>query len=186
MVSPADAGQKYKTSYLEFESDILLSCNPTKLRTTLCIAQNKPHRESIIITFAAKRAGKMDNFRAYKDHLKKPQTNKTPKGKKFKSQVNFLKEVTIHGTRWIDALHKGGELENFYTRYFATVHNGVAIVFAVTIDAKKYKSYALWLKKLTSSLKATAIPGDKKRKLQKEKVPKMPSKKDDKKPKPTK
>ena len=177
LIAPSvHAQQEYKTSYLSFKSDILLNCAPTKLGTTLCIPKRPEHAENMLITFAAKIPGPQDNLKDYKTHLKEPQTNRTPKGKEFKSQVNFLKEARINNVTWIDALHKEGELENYYTRYFATVYNGVAVVFTVTIDAKKYPSYALWLRKLSNSLKVSAVPDTKEKtqQLEKEPAPTLP------------
>lgn len=170
------AEQEYKTSYLKFNSDILLNCVPTKLGTTICVANTPEHKENILITFGSKIPGPKDNLKDYKTHLKKAQTNRTPAGKEFKSHISFLKESKIDNTNWVDALHKSGELEQYFTRYLATVHNGVAVVFAVTIVEDKYKKYSLWLKKLVASLKVLAVaPKDKTNQLQKEESPKLPS-----------
>ena len=169
------AEQEYKTSYLKFSSDILLNCVPTKLGTTICVATTPEHKENILVTFGSKLPGAKDNIKDYKTHLKKEQTNRTPAGKEFKSKISFLKETKIEDTNWIDALHKGGELENYYTRYLATVHSGVAVVFAVTIVEEKYKNYSLWLKKLVNSLRVLAVaPKNKTEGLQKEPTPQLP------------
>lgn len=169
--------QEYKTSYLKFSSDILLNCVPTKLGTTICVANTPDHKENVLITFASKIPGPKDNFKDYKTHLKKEQTNRSPAGKDFKSKISFLKESRIENVNWVDALHKGGEIENYFTRYLATVHNGVAVVFAVTIVEEKYKKYSLWLKKLVNSLRVLAVaPKDKTNQLQKEEAPKLPNK----------
>lgn len=171
------AEQEYKTSYLKFSSDILLNCVPTKLGTTICVATTPEHKENILVTFGSKLPGAKDNMKDYKTHLKRAQTNRTPAGKEFKSKISFLKETKIEDTNWIDALHKGGELENYFTRYLATVHNGVAVVFAVTIVEEKYKNYSLWLKKLVNSLRVLAVATkDKTNQLQKEEAPKLPNK----------
>lgn len=170
------AEQEYKTSYLKFSSDILLNCVPTKLGTTICVATTPEHKENILVTFGSKMPGAKDNFKDYKTHLKKEQTNRTPAGKEFKSKISFLKESRIESVNWVDALHKGGEIENYFTRYLATVHNGVAVVFAVTIVEEKYKNYSLWLKKLVNSLRVLAVaPKDKTNQLKKEEVPKIQS-----------
>lgn len=173
----AFAEQEYKTSYLKFSSDILLNCVPTKLGTTICVATTPEHKENVLVTFGSKLPGAKDNMKDYKTHLKREQTNRTPAGKEFKSKISFLKETKIEDTNWIDALHKGGELENYFTRYLATVHNGVAVVFAVTIVEEKYKNYSLWLKKLVNSLRVLAVaPKDKTQELKKEEAPKLPNK----------
>lgn len=86
---------------------------------------------SAVAIIAQKYRNDQDNLDAYAAHVAEP-TERNHAGESWRSTVLDVKRVRIGDHDWIDALHDGGEVRNWYTRYLATQtsHVGVLVTFS--------------------------------------------------------
>lgn len=124
----------------------------------VCRPSTDLKKSDAIIIIAAKIPDKDDNLKAYYTYLKEPKKVSDPKGQTFTSKVNLIKYKEIAQTQWVDAIHISSELKNFYTRYLATVKNGVAILVTYSVSRSRHKLFAAELNKMVSSIKVIAKP----------------------------
>lgn len=54
----------------------------------------------------------------------------------------------------MDALHLESEIPGFYTRYLATVKDGIGVLVTYSVSKNKYQEYAPQFEELVKSLKA--------------------------------
>ena len=80
------------------------------------------------------------------------------RGRTISSKVNLIKYKEIKKTMWVDAIHLSSELQNYYTRYLATVKNGVAILVTYSVAKPKHARYSAELNRMITSLKVIAKP----------------------------
>ena len=118
----------------------------------VCRPLGKGAEKEAIIVIAAKIPGKEDNLKAYYNYLKQPKKAHDPRGLAFTSQVNVIKNKDIKGTTWVDAIHLSSELRDFYTRYLATVKEGLAILVTYSVAKSKNPLYASDLVKMVESV----------------------------------
>lgn len=149
-------GKMFSNSYVSFQLPDNWSC---KVNGTewVCRSANNEQAKQAIIVFTAKEVGPNDNFAYYNQYLKAPKTPKHRDGTvSTASKVQHLKTVSIGNSQWLDSLHLGSLLPNFYSRYLVTIKGRVAVL--VTFSAKKevYTQYSRNFFESINSLKVTA------------------------------
>ena len=93
----------------------------------------------------------MDQYLGY---LKNPKTYSNSQGKQVTSQVKYAQNKSIAEQAWVDSLHIDSEVSGFYTRYLATVKDGIGILVTYSINKDKYAEYGAMFEDLVKSLKA--------------------------------
>ena len=147
----------FKTEFLSFNLSNQWDCAMDKAEY-VCRPVSKVKMREAIIIIAAKIPGKEDNLKAYYDYLKRPKEVVDFKGRSIASKVNLIKHKEIKSTQWVDAIHLSGELPNFYTRYLATVKNGIAILVTYSVAKTKHALYAAELNRMVASIEVIAKP----------------------------
>lgn len=166
--------QTFVTDYLEFTipkgwacelENTVWSCRyklPKKCfksKTKNCLAARKLYSEAIMI-LTAKKTGPKDSLRQFYRKLNQPfpLLLETSKGKKKKllSKVVHTKKPKIKAQIWVDSLHMGSELPNYYTRYLATVKNNTSVI--ITFSSHK-KHYAKYSKTFFETMKTLKVKG---------------------------
>ena len=125
----------HRTTYFEFALPSGWVCEREGTET-VCRPDSPPPHDAIII-FTAKIRTSSDNLAAYKAHVSKPQKRIERDGKEHESEVLRYDERTIGEYHWIDALHMGSEIANYYTRYLATTTAQIGVL--ITFSAHKSK-----------------------------------------------
>jgi hypothetical protein len=120
----------HRTTYFEFALPDGWGCNRDGSETVCFPPGPGPYDATII--FAAKYRNDMDRLDAYRDHVSRPRQHTDANGSIHTSEVISYGDRAIGEYRWIDALHLGSELRDYYTRYLATTtsHIGVLITFS--------------------------------------------------------
>lgn len=147
-------GKVFSNSFISFQLPPNWSCK-TSSTEWVCRSSNNEQAKQAIIVFTAKQVGPNDNFAYYNQYLKTPKTPKHRDGTvATSSKVQHLKIVKIANHPWIDSLHLGSLLPNFYSRYLVTVKGKVAVL--ITFSAKKefYAVYSRHFFNAINSLKA--------------------------------
>jgi hypothetical protein len=125
----------YSTSYLSFELPATWDCELEQTEFVCSETGQTTNRRSIII-FTAKEQGSEDSLDQYFDHLSAPMTLRDSTGKVLGTSTPELpKRVTVNGIEWVVGQHVGSEISNYSTRYYATVHDGIAVLVTFSAHA---------------------------------------------------
>lgn len=125
----------HRTTYFEFALPPGWVC-VREGTETVCRPDVPPPHDAVII-FTAKIRNESDNLAAYKEHVSKPQKRIGRDGKEHESEVVRYGERAIGEYHWVDALHLGSEIANYYTRYLATTTAQIGVL--ITFSAHKSK-----------------------------------------------
>ncbi len=147
--------QTFKTDFLSFKLSNQWECKLDESEY-VCRPISQVKKREVIIVIVAKIPGKEDNVKSYYNYLKEPKKMTDLKGRTISSKVNLIKYKEINTTQWVDAIHLSSELEDFYTRYLATVKNGIAILVTYSVDRAKHSLYAAELNRMISSIEVLA------------------------------
>jgi hypothetical protein len=145
---------KFANQFVEFELPTNWVC---LLEGTEWVCQNQQDadkKKDAIIILAAKIQGAQDTLDQYVSYLKNPKVYTTPQGKSVTSEVRYAQTKTIQDTPWVDALHLESEIPGFYTRYLATVKDGIGILVTYSVNKNKYQDYTAMFDSMVKSLKA--------------------------------
>lgn len=149
----------FSNSYISFQLPPNWECKVAGTEWVCRSSSNEQARQAIIV-LTAKEVGPNDNFAYYNQYLKTPKTPKHRDGTvATQSKVQHVNTVQIANHPWVDALHLGSLLPNFYSRYLVTVKSKIAIL--ITFSAKKefYTQYSKQFFDAINSLKVTAQTG---------------------------
>jgi hypothetical protein len=149
----------FSNSYVSFQLPPNWSCKVTGTEWT-CKSSNSEQARQAIIVLTAKEMGPNDNFAYYNQYLKTPRSPKHRDGTVATvSKVQHLKTIQVNNHPWIDGLHFGSLLPNFYSRYLVTIKDKIAVL--VTFSAKKefYVLYSKAFYDAIQSLRITASAG---------------------------
>lgn len=149
----------FTNSYVSFQLPPNWECKVAGTEW-VCRSSNAEQARQAIIVLTAKEVGPNDNFAYYNQYLKAPKTPKHRDGTvATQSKVQHLNTIQIANHPWVDGLHLGSLLPNFYSRYLVTIKSKIAIL--VTFSAKKefYTQYSKQFFDAINSLKVTAQTG---------------------------
>lgn len=149
----------FKNVYVSFELPNDWDC---ALEGTewVCRNQKNPQaaREAIII-LTAKEAGPVDTLNAYFGYLRAPRTLTGANGTPSQSQILQVKNRVISNHPWVDAMHLGSEIPNYYSRYLATTKDSLGILVTLSAHRLHYKKYANDFFRAVESLKVLSTKG---------------------------
>ncbi len=148
----------FQNSYVSFELPGNWGC---ELEGTEWVCVNKfakklNEKKEAVIILTAKEKGPSDSLQAYEAHLKSPRKLVNSKGKKYTSELKQVKQRKIALQTWVDGLHLGSEVENYYTRYLATTKGQIAMLVTFTAHKEHYSKYANDFIRAIQSLKIIA------------------------------
>jgi hypothetical protein len=128
------AAETFQSSYMSFELPPRWTCQLEQAEW-VCEDGSEGPQKSAIIILTAKERGAIDRLDIYEDELSRPRplrdTNGNPLGRS--SRVIFVRSEAIGARTWIHGRQFESEVPNYYTEYFATVDDQIAIL--VTFSA---------------------------------------------------
>jgi len=156
--TPMAEAKSFRNSYLRFQlpsqwgcklNDTVWTCRyavspkckGAKAKTPPCQKALKKRREAII-HLTAKETGPKDSIKRYLKYLKSPKTIITKDKRRISSKIIHLKSPLISGQTWVDGMHLGSELPNYYTRYLATVKGNVSVLVTFSAHKKYFSAYS--------------------------------------------
>jgi hypothetical protein len=154
LFSPPSQAAKWANQFVEFDLPSAWVCI---LEGTEWVCQNQQDaakKKEAIIILAAKIQGEQDTLDQYVSYLKTPKSYSNAQGKPVTSTVSYAQNKTIQDRAWVDALHLESEIPGFYTRYLATVTDGIGILVTYSVNKNKYQEYAPQFEEMVKSLKA--------------------------------
>lgn len=145
----------FRNAYIAFEMPENWKCNLEQTEWVCRSEQSKESKEAIII-LTAKEVGPTDTFPLYESHLNTPITINV-KGVAQESKIVYKsKTVQINDQNWIDSLHLGSEVPNYFTRYLATIKDKIAILVTFSAHKQFYTKYSQDFFKAVMSLRVIA------------------------------
>jgi len=150
----ADA-KVFRNAYVSFELPDTWKC---VLEHTEWVCRSETTKESkeAIIILTAKEVGPTDSFDAYTQHLATPQPAQSRAGSPMSKVISPPKQVKVNDHVWIDGLHMGSEVPNYYTRYLATIKDRIAILVTLSAHKTFYTKYSQDFFKAVMSLRVIA------------------------------
>jgi hypothetical protein len=146
----------FRNAYIAFEMPETWKCNLEQTEWVCRSEQSKESKEAIII-LTAKEVGPTDTFALYESHLNEPITiNNRTSGTSTSKVVYKSKSVQINDQAWIDSLHLGSEVPNYFTRYLATIKDKIAILVTFSAHKQYYTKYSQDFFKAVMSLRVIA------------------------------
>lgn len=158
LIFPSANAKLFKNSYVQFELPPNWDC---ELEGTewVCVnkfvKKNNEKREAIII-LTAKEKGPSDSLTLYEGHLKTERNLVNAKGQKYKSDIKQVRPRKIGMQDWMDGIHMGSEVQDYYTRYLATVRGQIAVLVTFSAHKDHYAKYAQDFMKAIQSLRIIA------------------------------
>jgi hypothetical protein len=141
LVSVQSAEAKvFRNAYVSFEIPETWNCVLEQTEFVCRSLIEKESKEAIII-LTAKETGPADTFESYEMHLNAPKNPAV--NSNIASQVKYKsKKVQINDHEWLDGLHFGSEMPNYFTRYLITIKDKLAILVTLTSHKTEYTKYS--------------------------------------------
>ncbi|MDX9730404.1 MAG: hypothetical protein RBT63_01415 [Bdellovibrionales bacterium] len=157
LLATAEASAKtFRNAYVSFDLadrwDCTLEQTEWVCRTSGGTGDN---REAIII-LTAKEVGPSDSLSAYEQHLKTPRSIFSRTGQPMRSQILKVEQRKINDHPWIDGMHLGSEIPNYYTRYLATTKDKIAVLVTFSAHKAHYSRYSNDFYRAIESLRVIA------------------------------
>jgi hypothetical protein len=155
MAIPAEA-KVFRNAYIAFEMPEAWKCN-LEVTEWVCRAEQGKETKEAIIILTAKEVGPTDSFPLYEQHLNKSILIQLKTGSQAESKIVYkAKNVNINDQAWIDGLHLGSEVPNYFTRYLATIKDKIAILVTLSAHKNYYTRYSQEFFKTVMSLRVIA------------------------------
>lgn len=148
--------RSFKNAYISFEIQDNWKCK-TEQSEWVCRSEDPQESKEAVIILTAKESGPSDTFPVYIEHLSKPIPLKLKNGSTIMSTITIPpKEYSVGDQKWLDALHSNSEVQNYYTRYLATIKDKIAILVTFSAHSKYYAKHSAHFMKTIQSLRVIA------------------------------
>lgn len=146
----------FKNAYISFEINESWKCTLEQTEW-VCRSEDKQESKEAVIILTAKEKGVTDTFPIYTEHLSKPIPLNLKNGTSIVSTITMPPRTeTINDQPWIDSLHTNSEVQNYYTRYLATIKDQIAILVTFSVHNKYYAKYQPQFMETVKSLRVIA------------------------------
>lgn len=154
---PVDAESRtFKNAYISFEMQDNWKCNLEQTEW-VCRAEDPQEAKEAVIILTAKEKGPTDSFPIYENHMNNPINTVSRAGTPLTSAVKYkAQNQKINDQPWLDGLHQDSEVQNYFTRYLATIKDQIAILVTFSAHNKLYAKHSPNFDKTIRSLRVIA------------------------------
>lgn len=146
----------FKNAYISFEMQDNWKCNLEQTEW-VCRAEDPQEAKEAVIILTAKEKGPTDSFPIYENHMNNPINTVTKSGTPLTSSVKYKAQTQkINDQAWLDGLHQDSEVQNYFTRYLATIKDQIAILVTFSAHNKLYAKHSPNFDKTIRSLRVIA------------------------------
>ena len=146
----------FRNAYVSFDMQDNWKCNLEQTEW-VCRAEDPQEAKEAVIILTAKEKGPTDSFPLYESHLNAPINTVTRSGMAMVSTVKYkARNVKINDQPWLDGLHQDSEVQNYFTRYMATIKDQIAILVTFSAHNKLYAKHSGNFEKTIQSLRVIA------------------------------
>lgn len=143
----------FRNAYISFELPQSWNCSLEQTEW-VCRSENSKEAKEAIIILTAKEVGPTDSMQLYESHLNSPISVNLKTGGTAESKIVYkAKNVQINDQTWIDGLHLGSEVPNYFTRYLATLKGRIAVLVTFSAHKQFYTKYSQDFFKAVMSLR---------------------------------
>ncbi len=143
----------FANNFIEFNVPDSWGCSDSG-QNWACQPLDPKKTKDAVIVMASGPQGPGDSMQEYYTYLNASLFVYNPSnGAKAKSTPTYTQYKDIFGQKWVDSQHLSTAVPGYYTRYLATVKDGRAVLFTVTVEKNKYNVYMSELYKLIESMK---------------------------------
>jgi hypothetical protein len=136
------SAKQFKNAYISFEIPERWNCI-LEATEWVCRSQETNESKEAIIVLTAKEVGPSDSLQIYEGHMKMPIKTTTKTGDTIMSQVmSPPTQKKINNLIWVDGFHLSSEIQNYYTRYIATIKEKIAVLVTFSAHKEFYTKYA--------------------------------------------
>lgn len=153
---PGSAHAKtFRNAYVSFDLLDRWDCALEQTEWVCRTGGTGDNREAIII-LTAKEVGPSDSLSGYEQHLKTPRSIFSRTGQPIQSQILKVEQRNINQHPWVDGMHLGSEIPNYYSRYLATTKDKIAVLVTFSAHKTHYSKYSNDFYKAIESLRVIA------------------------------
>lgn len=146
----------FKNAYISFEMQDNWKCSLEQTEW-VCRSEDPQEAKEAVIILTAKEKGPTDTFPAYEGHMNNPINTVTRNGIAMQSTVKYKAQTKrINDQAWLDGLHQDSEVQNYFSRYMATIKDQIAILVTFNAHNKLYAKHSANFDKTIQSLKVIA------------------------------
>lgn len=150
------AARTFKNAYISFEMLDNWKCSLEQTEW-VCRAEDPQEAKEAVIILTAKEKGPTDSFPLYENHMSNPIVTKNRAGGTLTSNIVYKStQLKINDQPWLDALHGNSEVQNYLTRYLATIKDQIAILVTFSAHNKYYSKHSVNFAKTVKSLRVIA------------------------------
>ncbi|MEK6773882.1 MAG: hypothetical protein AABY64_08070 [Bdellovibrionota bacterium] len=153
---PPALAREWRNAYISFEIPDRWKCILEQTEWVCRSDDPKESKESIII-LTAKEVGPIDTMPMYESHLQNAIALKLPSGNIiFSKPYKKPQQVQIKSQLWLDGFHLESEVQNYFTRYLATIKDRIAVLVTFSAHKDDYARYSADFARAIQSLKVIA------------------------------
>lgn len=141
LLSTTSYAKRFRNSYVSFELPPQWNCSLEKTEW-VCVSSVSQRSKEAIIILTAKEVGPSDSLPSYESYLKIPKSLTQKNGLTTPSKVLHVRQSVINHQPWVDGMHMGSEVLNYYTRYLATIKGKIAILVTFSAHKQHYTKYS--------------------------------------------
>lgn len=146
----------FKNAYISFEMQDNWKCSLEQTEW-VCRAEDPQEAKEAVIILTAKEKGPTDSYPIYENHMNSPINTVTKTGMTLTSLVKYKAQTQkINDQSWLDGLHQDSEVQNYFTRYLATIKDQIAILVTFSAHNKLYAKHSPNFDKTIRSLRVIA------------------------------
>lgn len=157
LIGSVDAQSRtFKNAYISFEMQDNWKCNLEQTEW-VCRAEDAQEAKEAVIILTAKEKGPTDSYPIYENHMNNPINTVTKTGTPLTSLVKYkAQSQKINDQSWLDGLHQDSEVQNYFTRYLATIKDQIAILVTFSAHNSHYAKHSPNFDKTIRSLRVIA------------------------------
>lgn len=141
-VSSIAQAKQFKNAYISFEIPERWNC-ALEATDWVCRSQEANESKEAIIVLTAKEVGPSDSLQIYENYMRNPIKTTTKTGEVVMSQMmSPPSQKKINNLLWVDGFHISSEIQNYYTRYIATIKEKIAVLVTFSAHKEFYTKYS--------------------------------------------
>lgn len=146
----------FKNAYISFEMLDNWKCTLEQTEW-VCRSEDPQEAKEAVIILTAKEKGPTDTFPIYDSHMSSPIVRPTKVGGTMTSNIIYkATKLKVNDQEWLDSLHGNSEVQNYLTRYLATIKDQIAILVTFSAHNKYYSKHSANFAKTVNSLRVVA------------------------------
>ncbi len=156
LFSLSSEARTFKNAYISFEMLDTWKCNLEQTEW-VCRAEDPQEAKEAVIILTAKEKGPTDSFPIYENHMNSPIQTVSKTGQNLTSSVVYKAQNQRYNDQvWLDGIHRDSEVQNYFTRYVATIKDQIAILVTFTVHNKFYAKHSTHFNNTIKSLRVIA------------------------------